>query len=252
VRCFIIFQTLKPLVGHYFSHMRIVSWNCNGALRNKLHKLQTLNADLCIIQECEDPLRFVSDDYLSWAMNYLWVGTNKNRGLGVFARSGILLEGVSLDIAPLELFLPCKVNGNFSLLAVWNRAANSPTFQYIGQLWKFLQKHEQFLATEHALLIGDLNSNACWDVWDRWWNHSDVVKQLQGVGLTSLYHHIYRELQGKETMPTFYMYRKRDKPYHIDYAFLSAKLLDGATFEVGDPAEWIELSDHMPLIVNIP
>jgi exonuclease III len=158
--------------------MRIVSWNCNGALRNKLHRLQALNADLCIIQECEDPLRCASEDYKSWAHNYLWVGANKNRGLGVFARSGIQLEAVPLDTAPLELFLPCKVMGSISLLAAWTREANSPTFRYIGQLWKFLQKHEQFLAAENAALIGDLNSNACWDVWDRWWNHSDVVRQL--------------------------------------------------------------------------
>lgn len=231
--------------------MRIVNWNCNGALRNKLHKLQALNADLCIIQECEDPLRCVSEEYRIWAKNHLWIGTNKNRGLGVFARPDILLEPVSLDTAQLELFLPCKVNGSISLLAVWTRHANSPTFQYIGQLWKFLQKHEQFLTAEHSALIGDLNSNVCWDVWDRWWNHSDVVRQLQGVGLTSLYHHVNGEGQGAETKATFYMYRKREKPYHIDYAFLSEKLLEGATCEIGDPTAWLDHSDHIPLIVNI-
>jgi exonuclease III len=232
--------------------MRIVTWNCNGALRNKLQKLQTLNADLCIIQECEEPLQSISEDYQSWAKNYLWVGTNKNRGLGVFARPNIHLKAVSLDTAPLELFLPCKINGSLSLLAAWTREANSPTFGYIGQLWKFLQKHEHFLATEHAALIGDLNSNACWDVWDRWWNHSDVVRQLTGAGLTSFYHHVHRERQGEETKPTFYMYRKREKSYHIDYAFLSEKLLKGAVCEIGDPVIWLEFSDHMPLIVNIP
>ncbi len=232
--------------------MRIVSWNCNGALRNKLHMLQSLNTDLCIIQECEDPSQCSSEVYRLWASNYLWIGTNKNRGLGIFARPDIHIEAVPLEATSLELFLPCKVNGSISLLAAWTREANSPTFHYIGQLWKFLQKHEHFLFTEFAVLIGDLNSNACWDVWDRWWNHSDVVRQLQSIGLFSLYHHVHEEPHGKETTPTFYMHRKTDRAYHIDYAFLSAKLLDNASCEVGEPTAWLEFSDHMPLTVNIP
>lgn len=231
--------------------MRIVSWNCNGALRKKLPALRQLDADLCIVQECEDPARCPSHEYQAWAQNYLWAGANKNRGLGIFAKSGIKLEAVPLDTAPLELFLPCKVNGSISLLATWTREANSPTFGYIGQLWKFLQKHENFLNTELAALIGDLNSNACWDVWDRWWNHSDVVHQLSGIGLHSLYHHAHNEAQGAESKPTFYMYRNTAKPYHIDYAFLSAKLLHGAKCEIGSPVTWLEFSDHMPLVLNI-
>ncbi|MGC8775318.1 MAG: endonuclease/exonuclease/phosphatase family protein [Chlorobaculum sp.] len=197
-------------------------------------------------------MQCVSEEYRAWAKNHLWVGANRNRGLGVFSGPDIQLEAVSLESATQELFLPCKVNGSISLLAAWTRHANSPTFQYIGQLWKFLQKHEQFLKAEQTALIGDLNSNARWDVWDRWWNHSDVVQQLQKIGLTSLYHHVYGEQQGTETMATFYMHRKREKPYHIDYAFLSAKLLNDATCEIGDPSAWLEQSDHMPLIVDIP
>lgn len=232
--------------------MRIVSWNCNGALRNKLPRLQELKADVCIIQECEDPMRSSSADYQSWAQNHLWVGTNKNRGLGVFAKPSMELEAVPLDTVPLELFLPCKINRSINLLAAWTREANSPTFRYIGQLWKFLQRHENFLSSGSAALIGDLNSNTCWDVWDRWWNHSDVVQQLDAIGINSLYHYLNNEQQGAESKPTFYMYRKIGKPYHIDYAFLSADLLKFATCEIGDPLKWLETSDHMPLIIDIP
>lgn len=63
--------------------MRLISWNCNGALRNKLHKVLPLDADICVIQECEDPAQSKSDDHKTWAGNYLWTGTNKNRGLGI-------------------------------------------------------------------------------------------------------------------------------------------------------------------------
>lgn len=101
------------------------------------------------------------------------------------------------------------------------------------------------------MLCGDLNSNACWDVWDRWWNHSDVVKELQQVGIESLYHQQTGEQQGKESQPTFYMYRKESRTYHIDYAFLSKDLISSAELSIGKSEDWLEFSDHMPVIFTI-
>ena len=34
--------------------MRIITWNCNGALRKKFKGLLDYNADLLVIQECEN------------------------------------------------------------------------------------------------------------------------------------------------------------------------------------------------------
>jgi hypothetical protein len=228
-----------------------VSWNCNGAFRKKYPLLDGLQADICVIQECEDPERSGDLGYRAWAKNYLWVGSNKNKGLGIFAAESHRLERVGQEVGPLELFLPCRVNGNINLLAVWTREAKSPTFKYIGQLWKYLGLHSSFLDTPYSALVGDLNSNACWDVWDRWWNHSDVVKSLGDIGLTSIYHHGLNEPQGSESKPTFYMYRRLDKPYHIDYAFCSKAFLPNARLEVGLPDQWLSVSDHMPLIVDL-
>ena len=86
--------------------MRIVSWNCNGAFRKKLHLLEELNADVLVIQECEDPVQCRDTHYKQWATNHLWVGDNKNKGLGVFAKSGVRLEPLNLDSGRLQLFLP--------------------------------------------------------------------------------------------------------------------------------------------------
>lgn len=232
--------------------MRFVTWNCNGALRKKFSMLQSMQADVFIIQECEDPSHVQCSSYHDWARNYLWVGPNKNRGLGIFARSGITLEASPLDLGALELFLPCRVNDSINLVGVWSRQANSPTFKYIGQVWKFLQKNSCFLESGDSILIGDFNSNSCWDVWDRWWNHSDVVRHLSLIGLESAYHVLRNEVQGGEQEPTFFMYRKPNKPYHIDYAFISNSLLDGASCEVGRPDDWLAASDHMPVLVEIP
>ncbi|WP_439861371.1 endonuclease/exonuclease/phosphatase family protein [Pseudomonas sp. MBLB4136] len=230
--------------------MRIVSWNCNGAFRKKLHLLEELNADVLVIQECEDPVQCRDAHYKQWANNHLWAGDNKNKGLGVFAKPDVRLEPLNLDSGRLQLFLPLMVD-DITLLAVWTKEAGSPTFKYIGQLYKWLQSHKAHLATPKAVVIGDLNSNACWDVWDRWWNHSDVVKELESLGLHSLYHSQAGESQGAETQPTFFLHRKLEKPYHIDYAFLSEMLKIGARISIGAAEHWLEHSDHLPLIVDI-
>lgn len=67
--------------------MKIVTWNCDGALRNKLEEIDSLGADLLLIQECEDP-KNNTKHYRQWAGDYLWVGTSKNKGLGVFPKNG--------------------------------------------------------------------------------------------------------------------------------------------------------------------
>lgn len=224
---------------------KIVTWNCNGAFRKKFAALAKFGADILVIQECEDPAQTKDIEYRNFAENYLWVGPTKNKGIGVFARQGIQLQKVELDLGSLELFLPVLINGQSPLLACWTRQANSPTFGYIGQLWKFLQTHGDFLDNDTAMLIGDLNSNAIWDVWDRWWNHSDVVRELKLIGLTSAYHRHFSELQGDETKPTLFLQRKIQKPYHVDYGFFGSQW-EIRNVEVGEPVDWLVHSDHMP------
>ena len=61
--------------------MKIISWNCNGAFRKKAHLLSSYNADLYIIQECENPDKYPFDaaflnDYLP-----IWTGVSDRKGL---------------------------------------------------------------------------------------------------------------------------------------------------------------------------
>jgi exonuclease III len=231
--------------------LKIVSWNCNGALRKKISQISHLDADIYIIQECEDPSQTKDDAYKNWASNYLWHGSNKNKGIGVFAKNNISLEPLKIDAGNLESFLPFKVNNSINVVGIWTKEANSPTFKYIGQLWKYLQLHKDFFKEKQSIFIGDLNSNACWDVWDRWWNHSDVVKELEGIDIVSLYHQATKENHGAESSFTFYLHRKLERPYHIDYAFLSKSLAKSAGIEIGKFNDWIEFSDHMPISVTL-
>lgn len=229
--------------------LRIATWNCNGALRRKWPALERFDADVLTIQECEDPARSADAAYRAWAGDYLWTGADKNKGLGVFARKGVQLASVDLDPSPLELFLPCLLN-DAPFLAVWTKEAKSPTFKYIGQFWKFIESHGDFLRHPLAVAAGDFNSNVQWDVWDRWWNHSDVVRELEARGLRSLYHHHQSLPQGGEPHPTFFLHRKPEKPYHIDYVFAAqAWRIEG--LEIGAADEWLALSDHMPILAAV-
>ncbi|MDG2432810.1 endonuclease/exonuclease/phosphatase family protein [Flavobacterium sp.] len=233
--------------------MKILSWNCNGAFRNKFKFLESLNADILVIQECENPAESKDANYKSWASNYLWIGDSKNKGLGVFAKKDILLE--KLDWSDqyqdhkVKYFLPCQINGQFNLCAVWTHKNNSPTFGYIGQFWKYLQLHKQKLTD--IIILGDFNSNSRWDSWDRWWNHSNVVDELSEIGIESTYHSFYDEKQGQEKQPTFYLHRNLDKSYHIDYCFASNHIISKMqNITVGEFKDWKQLSDHNPIIVT--
>ena len=231
--------------------MKIITWNCNGALRNKFEHLQSLDADIYIVQECENPIEIQHEKFNAWSKNHLWIGDTKNKGLGVFASKDIKLSTLNWSNEfkdhTVKHFLPCCINDNFNLLAVWTHQNNSPNFGYIGQFWKYLQVNKQNFT--NTIIAGDFNSNVFWDEWDRWWNHSDVIRELEEVGIESWYHKYTGEIQGKEIRPTFYMNRKLERPYHIDYIFGSKDLTDKLkTVEVGDFENWIKLSDHLPLI----
>lgn len=246
--------------------MKIVTWNCNGALRNKLDSLNEIDADLYVIQECENP-ETSTIRLKEWADSFLWSGGSKNKGIGVFAMNGLPIEnlnwrrkfklpGVPSDTISatwkteeLKEFISFRVNDKFNAVAAWTKQSPGGTFGYAGQLWKYLQSHGKHIEADECMLLGDLNSNVQWDRPDRWWNHSDNVRILDSLGLKSIYHEQYRVEQGAETEPTFYMYRHKDKPYHIDYIFASKYLSTGSKLKLHDPAIWLKYSDHIPLEV---
>ena len=70
-------------------------------------------------------------------------------------------------------------------------------------------------------------------------------------GLYSAYHRVSGDNFGEETTATFYMYKREDRPYHIDYVFMPEQLLNaGCEVTVGSYEAWIDASDHMPLMVD--
>jgi exonuclease III len=230
--------------------MKLVTWNCNGAFRNKFEAISSLDADVMVIQECEDPMQCKDIQYKEWAKNYLWVGDSKNKGLGIFCKGNIQLSINDWEKNGTKHFISAKIDNDFDLIAVWNHHANSPNFRYIGQFWKYLQINKSQL--KDCLIVGDFNSNKIWDEWDRWWNHSDVVRELDEIGVRSLYHEFYNVLQGEEQHPTFFLHRNLAKPYHIDYIFASKNRFGKVdSYEIGETSIWLTISDHLPIIAEV-
>ncbi|GAA4444867.1 endonuclease/exonuclease/phosphatase family protein [Pontibacter saemangeumensis] len=198
-------------------------------------------------------MRTQDHGYVEWAGNHLWIGENRNKGLGIFVRNDLAIEPLYWSNIYkdhyVKYFLPCLINKDFQLLGIWAHHNNSPNFGYIGQMWKYLQVNKGNFGK--ILLAGDLNSNAIWDEWDRWWNHSDVLRELHELGIESLYHRFFKEGQGKETNPTFFMNRKQERPYHIDY-FLGSMAFSSrlSGFGIGAKEMWLKMSDHLPLICD--
>ena len=232
--------------------MKIVSWNCNGAFRRKFEDISKFNADIYVIQECEDPTKTDHVSYREWSRNHLWIGDSKNKGLGIFAKPEIEIKPLNWSNAfrdhRVKYFLPCMVNEKFQLLGVWTHRNKSPNFGYMGQFWKYLQSN--FELFDHIIIAGDFNSNAIWDQWDRWWNHTDVVKILKEKNIKSVYHLMNKEEHGKEKNPTFFLQKNLEKPYHIDYFFGSKVFHQPQDFRIEHFEKWIKISDHVPLILE--
>jgi len=67
-----------------------------------------------------------------------------------------------------------------------------------------------------------------------------------GLGFVSNYHSLKKEIFGKESSATFFHTKNKSKKYHIDYIY--SKNLVPNELQVGLYSDWIEYSDHTPLI----
>ncbi len=101
------------------------------------------------------------------------------------------------------------------------------------------------------MLIGDFNSNTIWDKPRREGNHSAMVQHLERKDIYSVYHKHFNQTQGQEQHPTLYMYRHKDKPYHLDYCFASLDMIKNLkSVEVGEYEFWKDYSDYVPVMVT--
>ena len=216
---------------------KILFWNCNCAFRKKYDNVLQYDADVCVIAECENPYLY---DFSGFNYKYIWIGNNKSKGLAVFAKPVFPLKQLEWTGSHLHYYLPVRVN-NQVIIAVW---AKKP---YIEGYYKWQNLNVNNIDS-NCIIIGDFNSNSCWDHLHGNRNHTAVVELLKNKGLFSAYHALTQEQQGAENVNTFYLYRDLTKGFHIDYAFCMQNRI--RNYEIEDYKKFQQFSDHAPIILE--
>lgn len=212
-----------------------------------------LSPDVLVLQECENIEKLKTAlDSLSY-QDIIWQGKNPNKGLAIISFNGYKLAMDKNYNQEIEYVIPVNVTKNansLKLFNIWAMPHKTKKKSYVGQVWEAIHFYSDSLNFV-SILLGDFNSNAIWDHERQPMNHSGVVEFLKKKDIISLYHNQSGEKQGEESQPTIYLLKNKQKPYHLDYCFCSQSLTSNKTnITVGQHADWIKLSDHMPLIIN--
>jgi len=230
----------------------LVTWDCDRAFRKKKDRVLTFDPDVLVIQECENP-----DTNGDWSefSDWLWVGENENKGLGVFSRNDLSLEPASVEGEGGRFTLPVVIDDELTLLGVWAmNDRRNPANRYIGQVYRALEEYREFIDS-NTIVAGDFNWNVVWDESPKSrlrGDFSDTLGVLNDCGLQSVYHSVTNTEFGTEDDPTFFMHKNEERPYHIDYVFAPDRMVESVTeFTVGEYDDWFDVSDHLPIVVEL-
>ncbi|SFB20049.1 MULTISPECIES: hypothetical protein [unclassified Bacillus (in: firmicutes)] len=230
--------------------MKIISWNCN---RNKYEKITDLSPDIAVIQEYPDPSIFKA------AFEYddvIWFGKEKGIGLGILSFSkDYKLTLLETDIK-YEWIVPIKVTGkaDFTLIAVWTKRI--PGYASYGKLlYTALEEYESYLSGRRVVIIGDFNIDKklprSYSGIQGSLGFDRIIDLFAKYELESCYHYFSKEEFGAESRATYHHHGKRENPFHIEYCFVSAGILQGIQkFYIGEESEWAGFSSHFPLVIE--
>lgn len=230
--------------------MKLISWNCNMAFRKKCEIISQYNADILIIQECENPnvIKY-PEEFINIMPYFLWEGDNNNKGLGIFSK--IPIEKNLWTTNNNKYFISCKVGSEFNLVGVWCMKNKVSKLSYMGQFYNYFINNYDEIVKSKILISGDFNSFKNYTSEKQLYNHMNVIKKLEDNKIKSIYHEYFKLEQGNERDSTTYNTKRIDKGYHVDYIFGSRIINSKVKYmEVGKFDEWIQKSDHMPLIIE--
>lgn len=138
--------------------MKIVSWNCNGGFRKKFKELFNAypDANLFMVQECENPDFYNSREYKDLFQKGFHVGTPdySMKGIGIFSPKGHWLRRIKCKYGnPLHMlgYAFFEMDNQHKMLAVWTHG------KYVEEMIDFLHLNET-LFTNDLLIMGDTNS----------------------------------------------------------------------------------------------
>lgn len=230
--------------------MRLVTWNCQGGFARKHAAIAAMEPDVLVVPEAArvDGLEQVLG--ASPVNSVEWVGSNPRKGLGVVSYGEYSLRVHEAYDARLRWILPLEVRGPipFTLVAVWAMPDEDSGRRYAQCVFDACDSYRTLLESPRVVIAGDFNNNVCFDTPRHPLKFASVLSTLESRGLRSLYHVERGCAHGEEPDPTFFLYRRAERRYHIDFIFAKAALMElGFSVTVGDHATWGSASDHMPL-----
>lgn len=230
--------------------MKLISWNCNQAFRKKYDEILQLDPEVIVVPECENPARTGNWSIFSdWA----WIGEDENQGLGIFTRNGITIDSTTETHDECRYALPVTLDNGLRLIGIWAKNdKQNPENRYIARVYNTIRQYSEWIDA-NTIVAGDFNWNATFgNSKPLAGDFSDTIQLLHENQLRSIYHTRTESDFGNEDDPTFFMHKKEDRPYHIDYVFIPTSMTDAiAAFSIGSFDEWIHASDHMPLTLEI-
>jgi exonuclease III len=221
------------------------------AFRKKINNLSS-QSELLIILEAEHPNKFLH----SIPYEIIWKGANKNKGVGIYYKNRIKAKIHELYNPEFRYIIPIQIKAPLDVIifVIWGmNNTEDVKRRYIGEVYLAL-KYYGSLLNNNCILAGDFNWNVRWDKnpsYPLYGTFTDVIELLEHYNIKSIYHSLNKEDFGKESMPTFFMYRKENHSFHTDYIFASQPLFKSIeSFSIGSYAQWAEFSDHMPIFLD--
>jgi exonuclease III len=232
--------------------MRIITWNCRigGFGRRKAAYMARLRPDILAVQEVEPiegRLLFAGECQPTFCDRLS--GAQHRRASALFSYTGLTVKPVDAE-SPEFAFRRYEVTSErlvFNVVVVWTYARKGKGVSY-RQAHEGLAQHAHWMEKRPTVVLGDFNNNASFNG-TSW---SKLAPLLESRGLVSAYHHYFDEAFGTESRPTHFHGGKPARPFHLDYCFVPAVWKDRiARVEVGRHDGWGQVSDHMPVIVDL-
>lgn len=224
--------------------MRLVAWNanCERYQSRSFSDIRTilapLHADLLVISG--GPQRA---EGASWA----WPDDAAATRLVVWVRPTWSHQITASDPSvPHSAVVQIRSPLQFSVVALYPET-RTDGLTYAKILEGAVRAYDATIRQPRTLLAGDLNSST--RVTKQRTSHPRFVSALAERGVSSLYHRQEDVSHGEEPVGT---YRHGTREFHLDYAFLSNELLPSSTLAIPRHHHWRAISDHFPLIVDIP
>ena len=227
--------------------LRIVSWNCGqGLTPAKAARLLDCAPDVAVVQECAETAE------LAGMIRVAWAGAIPTMGTAMFARPELNAELLDASADVRRWCLPVRFAAiDLDVLGVWGFEKSGNAGPPRGVARTAIQGVRDVLARGRAVVVGDFNDGPHFD--DGHGRSFARTSELLGsAGYRNLYNARTGEAYGAETAATFFFTRNRAKPFFIDHAFLPAPWLGNVRgFEIGSPEKWLDVSDHMPLVLDL-